>query len=205
MLAANFPVIRRTLDDGHWHARVRAFCIDHRCRTPLFTEIGREFVRYLETRAADPQAQGPPWLAELAHYEWIELDLQIADDPAPPHDPTGDLLDGRPVRSPWLRLLAYRWPVHYLGPSHRPATPPPTSTLLLLRRDAEGEVRFAEISPLVYRLLQLLEPEAGRSGRAALTMLAAEANTAPEDLLPQGHAMLQRMRDEGTLLGTQPG
>jgi len=204
LLAANFPVIRRTLNDGDWHAQVRAFCVEHRCRTPLFTEIGREFVRYLQTRAEDPQAQDPPWLAELAHYEWIELDLQIADDPVPAHDPAGDLLDGQPARSPWLRLLAYQWPVHHLGPGHTPDTPPPAPTLLLLRRDPQGDVRFAEISPLVYRLLQCLETHPGHSGRAVLTMLAAEAGVAAEDLLPQGHAMLQRLHVEGTLLGTRP-
>ena len=47
LLAGNFPVIRRTLGDEAWRALVRRFYSRHRCRTPLFTEIGREFVQYL--------------------------------------------------------------------------------------------------------------------------------------------------------------
>ena len=92
LLAGNFPVIRKTLGDTRWHALVRAFYADHRCRTPLFTEIGREFIQFLEQR---DQGDSPPWLHELAHYEWVELALQIADDELPPHDPDGDLLHAR--------------------------------------------------------------------------------------------------------------
>src|SRR3546814_30223 len=50
LLASNFPVIRRILDDARWHALVCAFLRDHRSKTPLFPEIGREFLRFVEAR-----------------------------------------------------------------------------------------------------------------------------------------------------------
>jgi hypothetical protein len=53
------------------------------------------------------QGDSAPWLHELAHYEWVELALQIADDDLPPHDPDGDLLAGKPVPSPLAWALAY--------------------------------------------------------------------------------------------------
>ncbi len=202
LLAGNFPVIRRTLGEPAWRVLVRRFYAEHRSRTPLFPEIAREFIRYLETREQD--ADLPPWLRELAHYEWVELALQIADDALPAHVPDGDLLQGEPVPSPFAWALAYQWPVHRLGPDHRPGVPPPEPTLLLVRRDATHQVRFAAISPLVYRLLEHLG-EGGRSGAEVLRHLAAEAGV--DDLpafLDQGAAMLQRMREEGTLLGTRP-
>lgn len=209
LLAGNFPVIRRTLGDAAWHVLVRAFYAGFRCRTPLFTEIGREFVRFLEQRAMDDGAtedRDPPWLAELAHYEWVELALQIADDALPPHDPDGDLLAQRPVQSPLAWALAYRWPVARIGPDHRPDTAPDAPTLLLVRRDGAGDVRFSELSPLVFRLLELLADEAMPDGRAALHALAAEAGAADAaGFLAEGTAMLQRLRAEGVLLGTQPG
>src|SRR5690606_34631831 len=154
LLAGNFPVIRMTLGDEAWHALVRAFHAGHRCQTPLFTEIGREFVRWLERRL-DEDAALPPWLPELAHYEWVELALQISDAQPPVEvdaiagpDPGQALLDGIPVVSPQAWALAYRWPVHRIGPEHRPSGPPEQPTLLLVRRDAQGEVRFAQLSPL---------------------------------------------------------
>lgn len=202
LLAGNFPVIRKTLTDAGWHALVRAFLANHRCRTPLFTEIGREFIRFLESRQAD--AGDPPWLAELAHYEWVELALQISDEAVPPHDPQGDLLQGTPQVSPFAWALAYRWPVQRIGPQHLPDDPPELPTLLLVRRDGAGDVRFAEISPLVYRLLELLGESDPPAGRESLAKLASEAGAADtEAFLREGAAMLQHLRDEGTLLGTQ--
>ncbi|MCW4453278.1 putative DNA-binding domain-containing protein [Flavobacterium sp. MXW15] len=204
LLAGNFPVIRRTLDDDAWRTLVRDFHARHRSRTPLFPEIGREFIRFLENRA-DQGSDDPPWLLELAHYEWIELALQLADDEVPAHDPHGDLLAGVPLPSPFARALAYRWPVHRIGPGFAPQAPPTAPTLILARRDAAGEVRFAEISPLVYRLLELLGDAAPRSGRQRLEGLAAESGTTADDgFIAQGTALLLRMREEGTLLGTRP-
>lgn len=202
LLAGNFPVIRKTLSDDEWHARIRAFFADHRCRTPLFTEIGREFIRFLDARA-ESGADDPPWLAELAHYEWVELALQISDEEMPVHDPQGDLLQGRPLVSPLAWALAYRWPVQNIGPDCRPEQAPEQPTLLLVRRDAGGEVRFAQLSPLVYRLIELLGEDGSRSGRETLLRLAAEADAADAAAFADdGAAMLQRMREEGTILGT---
>ena len=202
LLAGNFPVIRRTLGDTRWHALVRSFYADHRCRTPLFTEIGREFIQFLEQCQ---QAGIPPWLHELAHYEWVELALQIADDELPAHDPDGDLLVGKPVPSPLAWALAYCWPVSRIGPEFQPDRAPGAPTLLLVRRDAAGDVHGSELSPLVYRLLQLLDDEATTSGRTALQALATEAGaTDIPAFIGDGMAMLQRLRGEGVLLGTRP-
>ena len=202
LLAGNFPVIRKTLGDTRWHALVRAFYADHRCRTPLFTEIGREFIQFLEPHDA---SDAPPWLHELAHYEWVELALQIADDELPPHDPDGNLLAGKPVPSPLAWALAYCWPVSRIGPEFQPDIAPDAPTLLLVRRDAAGDVHFSELSPLVYRLLQLLDDDATDSGRAALQALATEAGAVDIDaFVADGTAMLQRLHGEGVLLGTRP-
>src|SRR5262245_31185449 len=48
LVAANFPVIRTLYDDDAWRTLLRAFYREHRCHTPLFTEIAREFMRWLE-------------------------------------------------------------------------------------------------------------------------------------------------------------
>lgn len=201
LLAGNFPVIRKTLGDDAWRALVRRFYADHRSQTPLFPEIAREFIRYLESRDDDAL---PPWLRELAHYEWVELALQIADDAVPAHVPDGDLLEGEPVVSPFAWALAYQWPVHRIGPAFQPDAPQAEPTLLLVRRDAGYQIRFAAISSLVYRLIELLG-EGGRSGSDTLRKLAVEAGV--DDVpafVEQGAAMLSRMREEGTLLGTAP-
>lgn len=202
LLATNFPVIRETLGEDRWLALVREFHARHRSHTPLFTEIGQEFVAFLQQRRG---GEGDaPWLAELAHYEWVELALQLADEPLPPHDPQGSLLDGAPLVSPHAWPLAYGYPVHRIGPGFQPAAAADGPTLLLARRGDDGSVHFSEVSPLVYRLLGLLEEAAGHSGREVLSLLADEAQAANRTaFFEEGASMLQRLREEGTLLGTR--
>jgi hypothetical protein len=205
LLAGNFPVIRKTLGDARWQALARAFYAGHRSHTPLFAEIGREFIRFLQDRAAQG-SDDPAWLADMAHYEWVELALQIADDAIPTHAADGDLLTGIPVVSPFAWALAYTWPVPQIGPDYQPEVAPEAPTLLLVRRDAKYDIRFAELSPLVFRLVEILR--AGEStGLQSLEILAREVGLTGTDIdafVEQGAAMLQRMHEEGTILGTRP-
>ena len=202
LLAGGFPVIRKTLGDDGWNALLRGFLSRHRSETPLFTELGREFIAFLESDAgADPDR---PWLAELAHYEWAELGLQLSDAVMPPHDPDGDLLDGTPLLSPLAWPLAYRWPVNRIGPDFQPAEPPAEPTLVLLRRQADGRIHFSVLSPLLHRLLELVDANNRDSGRELMRQLAGEAGQADFDgFLAEARPMLQRLRDEGVLPGTR--
>lgn len=209
LLAGNFPVIRALLGEADWKVLVRAFYRDHRCQTPLFPEIAREFVDFVMTRA-ERAAGDPPFLAELAHYEWVELALQIAEagiddiDREPPCEPGSDqrgaLLDGIPALSPLAWPVSYEWPVHRLGPGYRPPTPPDAATLLLLRREPDGEVRFSALSPLAFRFLQRLEASPMLSGRGQLEALAQEAGAAdPAAFVEQGAVLLEQMQASGVV------
>lgn len=203
LLAGNFPVLQRIYAGPPWQALLHAFYRDHDSRTPLFAELPREFLRYLDRRDA---AGDPPWLRELAHYEWVELALQIStasrDDIA--HDAAGDLLAGRPLLSPLAWPLAYAWPVQTIGPAHLPDTAPDAPTLLLLRREADGRVSFHQPSALTWRLLQRLDQHPQLSGREQLAALAVEAAAADvETFIADGAAMLAQLQREGTVLGTR--
>lgn len=203
LLAGGFPVIKRTLGNAAWQALVRGFMREHAARTPLFAEVARELLRYLDARAEAGQPD-PPWLRELAHYEWVELALQVSDARVAdaPHDPAADLLSDAPVLSPLAWPLAYAWPVHRIGPDHMPVEPPAQATLLLVRRDETGAVAFVELSPLTFRLLQRIAEEPGLSGLEQLRALAMEASAADEAaFVAEGARMLGALRADGTLLG----
>lgn len=210
LLAGNFPVIRTLLGDADWRILVRAFHRDHRCQTPLFPEIAQEFLAFVQARAGHAESD-PPYLVELAHYEWAELALQISeasnDDvdhetrSEPGSDPLGAVLDGAPVLSPLAWPVAYRWPVHQLSPAYAPALPPDAPTLLLLRREPDGAVRFSELSPLAFRLLQRLAELPGLSGREQLQALSQEAAAPdPAAFVESGVALLEQMLASGVLL-----
>lgn len=208
LLAGNFPVIRRVYG-SRWPALVRDFYSGHGCRTPLFPELPREFLRWLEDSGGRE-----PWLPELAHYEWVELALQVsearADDvphdrlDAPRMDVAAALLAGRPLLSPLAWPLAYAWPVHRIGPDFLPEEPPASPTLVLLHRGADGGVRFHAPNPLAWRLLQRLDEAPSLSGRAQLEALADEAGAAPDDaFIARGLDMLRNWHRDGIVPGVR--
>lgn len=194
-LDACFPITRQILGERRWRRLHRAFFRSARCRTPWFREIPREFLDWL------PPDSGPRWLTELAHYEWVELALDVMDAAIPAHDPRGDLMTGIPVLAPALMNLAYAWPVQRIGPDYRPRKP--QSTHLLVYRDADDEVQFIELNPVSARLVDLLQ-EAGLTGHAACSVIADELGHAnPETLIKHGAALLQQLRSAGALLGAR--
>lgn len=200
LLAGGFPVIRASLGAERWQALICAFYADHRCQTPLFTEIAGEFVDFL-AEGGGAGLDLPPWLVELAHYEWVEAALLLSDRREPAHDPEGGLLDGVPVLSRLAWPLAYEWPVSEIGPGFIPQAAPDLPTLLLARRGADLKVYFSRLTPLAHALLSSLA-ERRVSGRQHLEGLAEAIGINAGEILPQGVAMLENLRAQGVVLGT---
>lgn len=205
LLGRSFPVIRRLLGEDGWSRMVRDWLVRHRAQTPLFLELPREFLRYLEDERDAPG--DPPFLAELAHYEWVELALSIderdCDDSDIDRD--GDLLAGHPVLSPLAWSLAYTWPVHRISPEFQPAEPPAEPTRLVVYRDRADEIGFLEINPVTARLLELLDRAVGASsGRDCLLQIATElGHPAPDTVVAAGAAILEDLRARDVILGVR--
>ncbi len=203
-LSANFPVIRTLYDEAAWNALTRDFLREHQCHTPLFPEFGREFLRYVEAR----QQRGtddPPFLLELAHYEWAELALSLDENDITEiqHNPAGDLLTGVPVVSPLACVLGYRYPVQLIGPDFRPDEAPAQPTLLLLVRGRDDEVRFHEIDALSAMLIEHLQENTRLSGLECLDALLAERGDADSAALREaGKAVLIQLKAYEAILGT---
>ncbi|HWU83786.1 MAG TPA: hypothetical protein VN028_00480, partial [Rhodocyclaceae bacterium] len=141
----------------------------------------------------------PAYLRDLAHYEWAELAVDIMPDRAQVAIASGDLMQGRPVVAPAHMLLSYRWPVHRIGIHYRPRKP--VATQLVVFRDRDDAVQFAEINPVTARLLTLLA-DGKTSGRDACRRVAAELNhPQPDVVVAGGAAMLENLFDWGVIYG----
>lgn len=203
-LANAFPVLRRLIADAPWQAMVRDFYARHESHDPLFHGLAEEFLRYLDDERGAVEGD-PLFLRELAHYEWVELALSIAEDPTGPSsiDADGDLLDGAPVLSPLAWTLVYDYPVHRIGPEFRPAAPGEVQTCLVVHRDAQDAIRFIEIDALTASLLDGIEREPALSGREQLTRIAEAVGSPAPPVIDAGHAMLASLRQRGVVLGTR--
>ncbi len=206
LLGGTFPVLRKLYKDAGWKRLIRAFMVHHQAQTPYFLELPDEFNRFLQTEY-ELQENDPPFLAELAHYEWVELALSVSNaaNDFSSVDREADLLDGVPVKSVLAWSLAYRFPVHRIDTSYQPAEPGEQPTFLVVYRDVDDELGFMELNPITARLLELIAAnEAGLSGRQLLLQLADEIQYPdPQALLVHGAAAMHDMRDKDILLGTR--
>lgn len=201
LLSSTFAVLVKILGDSDWRSLVRIFLRDHRAQTPKFGEIAREFVEFLATEPLTlSDGPWPPFMVELAHYEWVEMVLQQSGAEPFPASDAGLLLD-RPLQvSPLAWPLAYGWPVQWVGPDYRPQALPAQPTLLLVRRAEDWSVRFSELSPLTWRLLQRIGEFPQLNGRAQLEGLAMEARMVGSPVfIDSGVALLRQMHGEGVI------
>ncbi|RAI68233.1 DUF2063 domain-containing protein [Pseudomonas fluorescens] len=201
LLSGTFPVLVKIIGNERWGSLVRIFLRDYRARTPKFGEIAEEFVEFLAT---GPEALGeggwPPFMVELAHYEWVEMALQQSDaEPLVVGDAA--LLLDRPLQvSPLAWPLAYAWPVQLLGPDFQPDALPDQPTFLLVRRAEDWSVRFSGLSPLAWRLLQRIVEFPELTGVAQLQGLAVEAGQIGSSVFFEGGVgLLRQMHEEGVV------
>jgi hypothetical protein len=202
-ISNGFPVLRKLYSPNGWHQLVRDFFARHQSQTPLFPAIAQEFLTYLQNERT-PQPEDPPFLLELAHYEWVELAVSIAEEE--PNweviDIHGDLMNGVPALSPLAWLLTYRYPVHQIGPEFIPQSPGETATYLMVYRDLQDKVGFLELNPVTACLVSLIQEQSARTGLELLQTIAEElAHPQPDTVIRGGEQILSQLKSSDILLG----
>jgi len=202
-LGNSFPVLRALHDDNCWHALVRDFFSQHLSQTPLFLEIPREFLAWLENGHGKDTGD-LPFMHELAHYEWLELALSISEESGERDDvnPAGDLLTGIPVLSPLAWHLSYHYPVHEISPDNRPQRPGDDLTRLVVYRDRNDNTGFMLINAVTKRLLELIDENNNESGEQLLQRIATEmSHPQPDVVIRGGIETLRELAQKDIILG----
>ena len=199
-LSGNFPVLRKILSDTNWLDMVQDFFLKHSCKSPHFSKVPEEFLHYLNNER--DCSKDFPFILELAHYEWVEMALSIAK-----HDPTiynldsFNLLNASVTLSPLAWLLAYQYPVHKIGPSFLPDEAPDLPTFLIVYRDKDDNVNFIEITPITYRLLEIiLEQNRPLLVKECLNQVAKESNHPNSEIVVSGGLQILKELVEKTII-----
>lgn len=172
-ISSGFPVLRSLYSTPAWHALVRRFIDGHRCHSPYFLEISQEFLQFLLERHT-PGPDDPPFITELAHYEWAELALMVSTAELPAAAcSNADPLTMIPQLSPLAWVLSYRFPVQLIGRDYRP-TEPADPVYLVVYRNRDDAVQFLALNAATARLLELTRDNTAFSGTELLDQLAAE-------------------------------
>lgn len=204
-LANSFPVIRKIMTDDEWHDCMKQYVARHEAQTPLFPKMPQEFLKYIETNP-DAIPDQYPFIAELAHYEWLEtsVSLDTREIDSTSVDAEGDLLDGIPVINPVAVPWAYRWPVHKISPDFLPDDIPDNPTYLIVFRKPGYEIGFMELNPLSARLVEIVIDNRSLTGRAMLQQIATEIQHPDVSVIIDGGAeILNSMREKSVILGTK--
>lgn len=170
-LSGGFPVLAEIIGEERWSIIGREFFSQHHNKTPYFLGIAREFLFFLE-HEYNPTAEDPSFLYELAHYEWLELYVDIEPSGAVKEcDNDGDILTSMPVMSPVAEGFLYQYPVHQIS-AENPNPAPQESALIVFRR-RDDEVGFAQTNAFTLQLLVLLK-EGGRTGDEVVRLLLSQ-------------------------------
>ena len=145
-----FPVCKSLFEGDDWLRIARIFYREWKSATPYFSKIPSEFVQFLFEFYE--QAQLPDWMPELAHYEWVEL--EVDSHPGQMQNRSASLtLNSHLQLNSSLHNLAYRWPVHKISTDFKPDQP--EAAFLLVFRTHQHKVEFMEVNAVTHGFLQL--------------------------------------------------
>lgn len=179
-LDGNFPVLKKLYSVSEWESIARRFLAKHVAHTPYFAQIGNEFLTFLPEQ--DDLLADKPFIAELAVYEYVELELFIAPEefPGTGYTTNPDQLNssGRVTLSPLVRLLAFEYPVHQISESFQPTEKVEQAICLVVHRDRRDKVGFELVPAPTLRFLQIIdEQQDDVTLQSCIEQLAAEMQT----------------------------
>ena len=199
-MSSTFPVLRSLYNDDNWHELMRDYFEHHKAHTPLFPEMPREFLKYLESERQE-QDDDFPFMNELAHYEWVELALSVADQEVNIDNSSTDASNDCLSLSPLAWPLSYQYPVHQISPDYIPEQVGESPTFIIAYRDKDDEVQFLEINPVTAHLLHLVSEHPEKTGRQHLEQIAEELTHLPkEQVINGGLETLNDLLDKNILV-----
>ncbi len=206
-LSNTFPVLKSLLQEDKWLDLVQDYFSKNRSDSPYFSSIPEHFIDYLNTDRVGT-THDLPFMQELAHYEWIEMVLALAEGEAD----QANSIDLDNLLSSFVRVsslaysLAYRFPVHQISPEFQPDTCPENPTYLVVYRDHNDQVKFMEINAVTYALIEIIENNPEQDCQVHLQQIVAQLNhPQPDQAFEHGASILQGLVNRGVLEINNPG
>lgn len=146
----SLPICDRLLGQETLDSLIDSFLQDRPGQIRALWQVPAAFAAWI---AAHPPVGLPPALAELIHFECVELEILYAADGVPVPSPRPPQLAARIEADPSARLLAYRFPVHQMSQDTRdfPDMSPQPHFLLAWR--VKEKMQSQEITALLAKVL----------------------------------------------------
>jgi hypothetical protein len=171
-LSSGFPVLESLYSEQQWQVLARKFFIEHTCRSPYFIDISKEFVEYLSSEYALTDSD-PAFMLELAHYEWLELDISVRQSSQITKVWDGHSQITQVQMSELATLVSYQYPVHQISAEFS-LSQITEIVYVVVYRDTTDEVNFTLINAVSAHLLNSIMKQ-GRATVDSLTKIMIEA------------------------------
>ncbi|MBF0264670.1 MAG: putative DNA-binding domain-containing protein [Gammaproteobacteria bacterium] len=184
-ISNNFPVFKSITKDDIWDQLIRSFMKIHKCQTPIFTEIAKEFIQFIQSeqfQALDLSTKIYDFSLELLWYEYIELILSIDKDSIewPLFDSNFEsyenIISNKPQVSPLSQLCQFSYPVHKICTDFIPDETQKEDCFILIYRDREHQINFIQMSVMSNYLFQKIADNENQTTKQILNNLCDEMN-----------------------------
>lgn len=183
-LSTGFPVLESLYTEQEWQGLARQFFAEHECRSPFFVDISKEFVEYL-SNTYQLKENDPPFLQELAHYEWLELAMSVKKQTQDLTYWDGDADVSSISMSELATLVSYQFPVHQIRPDFQPQEPG-EPVYIVVYRNTDDNVNFTLVNAVSAHLLSLVQQHPGMQVSDLIQHLCAAMPQLPSEQVEQG-------------------
>ncbi|MCU4674982.1 putative DNA-binding domain-containing protein [Catenovulum sp. 2E275] len=199
-----FPVLKSLYSEQDWHRLQTLFLRQHKSQQPLFCQIAQEFIEFLANEY-QVAAQDPIFLKELAHYEWLELDLSLRSRNQTAQQ-IEDVTQDNFYFSDLAELVSYPFAVHQISLDNQPVEPNKVPTYLVLYRNHNEQVDFVVINTLSAYLLELIKNNLANNYQSLYQLMVKELTEINATQLEQGLILsLQQFAERSILLKNKFG
>ena len=111
-LKTAFPIARKFLGKKKWKKLVYYFFANHQCKTPQVWKLPLELREFYREHQF-PFKEEFPFLSELLHFEWLDIEVFMMEDAEIPEF----TIQPRPeqktiVANPEIKILGLQYPIH---------------------------------------------------------------------------------------------
>lgn len=180
-LSSGFPVLESLYSETDWLAIARQFFAKHDCPSPYFLDISKSFVAFLSTEYEMADTD-PVFMQELAHYEWLELDVSVRKSEQALLPWNSNLEVNAVCMSKLASLVSYQFPVHQISQDFQPLESEGEIYLVVYRDDAD-EVNFTLVNQVTAYLLNIIQQESAVSVQSIKQSMAEAMPQIPTEQL----------------------
>ncbi len=191
LISPCFPVLRSILPSDLWHKIVKDIFSKANLQKNIFHQIAFELVNELELNPLVDY----PFAFELAHYEWLELELELKanDLNIKPFNKELDVLNHEWQISSCAVIKQYQYDVHNIGQSYQPKDKIKTNLIVYKKNDTVEFIKLTEQSSQLLECI-LYEELAAKEIIAQLCSLYDNLNQA--SLLKEAENLLVMLYQE---------